>query len=278
MTTTTAPANIPARATSILPLFRRALGDTWRSLVGWSLGVAAALFLYLPLYPAIGGNSDMQQLMSTLPPALVNALGYTLTTGAGYAQSTFFGLVGFVLIVIAATGWGTSALAGDEETGSLELILAHGVSRTQVVLERTAALVVRLVWLGALSGLIVLALNGSAELGVLADNLAGTILAWVGLGLVSGSLALAVGALTGRRLYATAAGAGAAVVGYALNAVANQSSDLDALHAWSPYAWAFQNSPLVDGTDWGGLSLLYGVSVLSVIVAVIALRRRDIAN
>ncbi|WP_343317812.1 ABC transporter permease subunit [Arthrobacter sp. TMP15] len=121
---------------SALPLFRRSIGDSWRSTLGWTIGVAAALLLYLPLFPALGGkDSQMAQLINSLPPQLVNTLNYgSITTGAGYTESTFFGLLGFVLIVIAATSWGTAAIAGDVENGTLELVLAHAVSRTQLVL------------------------------------------------------------------------------------------------------------------------------------------------
>jgi len=87
---------------------------------------------------------------------------------------------------------------------------------------------------------------------------------------------IAAGALTGRRGWATGAAAGVAVASYALNAVANQSTDLDWLHSWSPYAWAFHNAPLSDGADWGGLGLLYGVSAVLLAIAVVALNKRDV--
>ncbi|MHA6669005.1 ABC transporter permease subunit [Homoserinimonas sp. A447] len=264
---------------SSLPLFRRTLADTWRSLIAWSLGVVAAIMLYLPLFPSLGGNPDMQELLNSLPPELVNALGYDqISTGSGYAQSTFYGLIGFVLLTIAATSWGTAAVAGDEETGSLELTLAHGVSRTQVVLERSAALVIRLAWLGVLSALLVIAMNETAQLDILPVNAFAGAAAIVGLTLLSGTTAVAVGALTGRRLYATAAGAGIAVLGYAINAVANQSEELEALHTWSPYHWAFGESPLANGADWGGLALLYGLAAVLVLIAVVALNRRDLKS
>lgn len=262
---------------SNLPLFRRALADSWRSLIAWSLGVVAAIMLYLPLFPSLGGNPDVQELLNSLPPELVNAIGYDqISTGSGYAQSTFYGLIGFVLLTIAATSWGTAAVAADEETGSLELTLAHSVSRTQVVLERSAALFVRLAWLGLLSSLLVIAMNGPAQLDIEPSHAFAGAAAIVGLTLLSGTIAIAIGALTGRRLYATAAGAGIAVLGYALNAVANQSDDLDWLHGWSPYHWAYGNSPLSDGADWTGLALLFGLSAALTLVAVVALNRRDL--
>lgn len=271
------PVAVPTR--SVLPLFRRALGDSWRSLIAWSLGVVAAVSLYVPLFPSIGNNPDMQEILDSLPAELINAVGYDqITTGAGYTQSTFYGLIGLLLLTIAATSWGTAAIAGDEETGSLELTLAHGVSRTRVVLERTLALVVRLAWLALLSALMVLAFNSSAGLGIEAPNAVAAAAALLGLTLLSGTGAIAAGALTGRRVIATAAGAGIAIVSYALNAVANQSPDLEALHPWSPYHWAYGTPPLAEGADWGGLALLYGLSTLLLLAALAAFARRDIAG
>lgn len=264
--------------TTVLPLYSRALGDSWRSLIGWSLGVVAAVGLYVPLFPSIGGNPDVQALLDTLPPELVSAIGYdSIGTGAGYVHSTFYGLIGFVLIVIAATSWSTAAIAGDEETGSLELTLAHGVTRTQVVLERAAAVLTRLLWLAVLSVLLVLAFNDGAGLDIEFGNLVAEAAAFLGLGTLSATLGLAIGALTGRRVYATTAAAGIAVLGYALNAIANQSEDLDWLHSWTPYGWAYHDLPLQNGADWAGLGLLYGVSAALIAIATVALNRRDIA-
>lgn len=263
---------------SALPLLRRTMRTSRRSIVLWSLGVLAALALYLPLYPSIGGNAQMRQLIENLPPALVKAIGYeNLTSGAGYTQSTFFGLMGFILFTIAAVGWGTAAIAGEEENGSLELILAHAVTRTGVVLEQAGAVALRLLILTVVATLAVLVLNGPSQTNIDIGTLLAASAALLGLALLIGFAAVAGGALTGRRSAALGAGAGVAVVSYALNAVASQGQDLDWLHRYSPYAWAFGSSPLLNGADWGGLALLYGGVVLLLILSVVGLRRRDIA-
>jgi len=262
-----------------LPVFRRALSESWRSLLGWSVGIAAALLLYLPLFPSIGGNGQMQQMLETLPPELVKTLGYEqIGTGAGYAQGTFFGLIGFLLLTIAATAWGSAAIAGAEETGKLELALAHGAGRVQYALESALAILVRLVWLGGVGALLVIALDGPSKLGLDPGNVLAASAALVGLTMLSGAFALAVGALTGRRSFATAAGAGVAVLGYVTNAIANQVEDAQWLRSVSPYAWAYRENPIADGADWAGLGLLWGVSALLVAVAALALRRRDITG
>ncbi len=264
---------------NLFPLYRRALGDSWRSLIGWTLGVGAAVTLYVPLFPSIGGSPEVQKLLNSLPPALVKAIGYdSIGTGAGYVHSTFYGLIGFALVVIAATLWSSAAIAGDEETGSLELTLAHGVTRTQIVLERAAAIITRLLWLSVVSVLLVLALNDGAGLEIAPGNLVAEAAAYLGLGVLFASIGLAVGALTGRRVFATGAAAGVAVLGYALNAIANQTKDLEWLYGVSPYAWAYRNLPLQNGVDWSGLGLLYGASALLIAIAAVAFNRRDIAG
>lgn len=262
-----------------LPVFRRALRESWVSLAGWTVGVAAVLFMYLPLFPSIGGNGQMQQIIESLPPELVNALGYDqIGTGAGYAQGTFYGLIGFLLLTIAATGWGAGAIAGAEESGRLELDLAHGIGRVPYALEAAAALLVRLVWLGAFAAVVVLALNDSAELGIEPRRVVDATVVFVGLTMLSGSLALFVGAMTGRRGRGVAAGAGVAVIGYAFNAIANQVEDADWLRVLSPYSWAFHQPPLVEGLDpAGAIALWVGAAVL-VAGSAWALRIRDVVG
>jgi ABC-2 type transport system permease protein len=262
-----------------LPVFRRALADSWRSLLGWTAGVTAALMLYLPLYPSVGGNGQMQDMIDAMPPELVNTLGFEqIGSGAGYAQSTFFGLIGFLLLTIAGTSWGSAAIAGAEESGKLELSLAHAVGRTQYALESALAILVRLLWLGGIAALLVIGLNGPSELDLEPAHVVAACAALVGITMLSATFGLAIGALTGRGSFATAAGAGLAVLGYVLNAVANQSDDLDALRAASPYDWAYGATPLADGADWLGLGLLWGLSAVFVAVATFALRRRDVTG
>ena len=261
-----------------LPVLRRTLADSWRSTIAWAVGLAAAISLYLPLYPSIGGE-EMAALISSMPEEMMNTFGFDqIATGAGYTQSTFFGLIGFVLLTIAGSSWGASAIAGAEESGRLELTLAHGVSRTQYALESALAILVRLVVLVGLALVLASVLNDPSELGLEPANIVAVSAALLGLILLISTVALAVGALTGRRSAAVGAGAGVAVVGYVLNAIGNQSADLEWLHRFSPYDWAYANTPLADGADWGGLGLLAAGILLAVVVATVALRRRDVTG
>lgn len=261
---------------SVLPVFRRALVDSWRSVIGWSLGIAAVLFMYLPLFPSIGGDGQMQQMIESMPEELVTTLGYEqIASGPGYVQGTFFGLLGFLLLVIAATTWGSAAVAGAEESGRLELTIAHAVGRSQYGIESGLAMLAKLLWLGLLAAVIVLALNEGSELEVDPGNLLGAVGALVGLAFLSGTTALLVGAATGRRIVAIGAGSGVAVLGYVFNAIANQVAEAEWLRVISPYAWAYGELPLTDGTDWNGLGLLWGFSLLFLMATAFVMRARD---
>lgn len=261
----------------VLPLFRRAIADSWRGLLGWSAGIIATLALYLPIFPSFAQGGQFEEMIDSLPPALVNTLGYDqIATGAGYAQATFYGLVGFVLVTIAAVGWGTGAIANDEENGQLELTLAHGVTRGQVLGERAAATFAKVVILAVVAGLTVLALDGPAQLEIGLEPLLAITVAFIGLGYLSAAAAIAVGGITGRRSWALGAGAGIAVYGYVVNALGNQTEDLGWLHDWSPYSWAFNGDPLTNG--WNGtMWISYAVALGLLVIGWLVFRRRDVA-
>lgn len=259
-------------------VFRRLALDGWRGMIGWIIGIAATLGLYLPLYPSMQSD-ELVELMDSFPPELLNALNMSdVVTGAGYTHATFFGLLGYVLLVIATTAWGAAFIAGMEESGRLELTLAHAVGRVQYALESIAALLVKILALAVVTFGLIWALNEPSELGLAATKLLAATIAWASLGLVSGVTALAAGALTGRRIWAIGAGAGIAVISYVLDAVANSSESLEWLRTISPFSWAYGDHPLANGFDWSGLGLLWALCAIGVGLTAWALSRRDIVG
>ncbi len=265
------------RHPGVLPLFSKALVDAKTSMFIWAVAMLAVMGLYLPLYPSIGGSEQMKQLVQSMPPELVNALNYDqITSGPGYTQATVFGLIGFLLMTIMAVGAGAAAIGGDEESGLLELTLAHGVTRSQVVLERAAALAIRVLLLHLFILALLLLLKGPSELGIDAGHAAAGVLMFALLVFLNGSFALLGGAVGGRRIHGIGVGAVVAVIGYAFNAVGNQNPDLEWLHGLSPYYWAYGQSPLVGGVDVPAALLLAGVGLVCIGCSVLALNRRDI--
>jgi ABC-2 type transport system permease protein len=125
--------------------------------------------------------------------------------------------------------------------------------------------------------LLLLALNDSSGIDLEPAHILGACLALLGLGTLAASVGLAVGAITGRRAYASAGAAAIALLGYVLNSVGNQSADLEWLHTISPFALAYGNSPLSNGADWSSLGILYGIAVIALVIGTIVFTRRDVS-
>lgn len=258
------------------PVTRRTFRESWRGLLGWSVGIIATLALYLPLYPSLAGP-DLQALVDSLPEPLIQALGYDqIATGAGYTQASFLGLIGFVLFAIAAISWGSGLGGGHEESGRLELDLAHRISRTGFGFEALLTLVLKLLVLSGVTWVTIWLLNGPSELDLVASNLTWAVLSLFAVSLAIGAISLAGGMVVGKKSAGVQAGAALTVIAYMSNAVAALVPDVVWLLLISPYAWAFGGEPLTEGPDFAGLLLLGALTVVGAGVALVAIRRRDI--
>ncbi len=259
-------------------LYRRELREGRRGLLGWAIGVAAAVLLYMPFYPSVGGPELTQTYIDMFPPELAALFALEgLASGPGYAQSTYFGLLGFLLISIAAIGWGSRAVAGAEDSGTLELTLAHAVTRWQVVLETALALLTRVAALCVVGSVLVWALNGPAQLGIEPTRLLAVTLALFLLTSVTGLAALFGGAVSGRPAVATGLGALVAVAAHVLDAVARLAG-APWLARLSPYHWAFGRDPITAGFDLGGATALAAAMAALVLLSGWLFSRRDVGT
>ena len=262
-----------------MPVFVQAMKDSWRSVIYWALALILVMTLYVSFYSSIGGSAPMQDVMSQLPDGVVAAMGIgDIGSGAGWAHSTFFGLLGVFLLAAASISWGAKAIAGDEESGMLELTLAHRVSRSRLYAERTLGIVLRLAVLGAAVGLVLLVLNESAGLDLELANIPPQIVAYVGVGVVCATATLAVGAATGNRSLATAVGAGVFAAAFLLNALSNVDESNGWMATISPVSWAYENRPLSNGWELRGVALLYLTGVVLGAIGWAVFTRRDIGS
>ena len=257
-------------------IWTKTLFDQRFALLGWAVGLAFVSLIYAAFYPSVN-DAAFADAMANFPQGLMDAFGWTdLTSPAGYLGSTVFGLLAPILTLILAASTGARAIAGDEEAGTLELLLTLPVSRRRVVWQRALSLVVVM----ALAGLIVftalLAIRAPAQIdGVPPANLAAASAHLSLLGLTYGALAMAVGAITGRRGLVLAVTAVAAVVGYMGNTVAAAINGLSWLQNISPFFYYSGGEPLRNGPQWGDAVVLLVVSGVLVAVATIAFGRRD---
>ncbi|MEN3613410.1 ABC transporter permease subunit [Plantactinospora sp. ZYX-F-223] len=258
--------------------FGKALFDARRSLLGWTLAIVGVAAVYAAFWPTMQAP-EMQEALAAYPEGLLEAFNYSdLTSAAGYLGSAVYGLLVPLLVTVFAITAGTRAVAGDEEAGTLDLVLAHPVGRVRLAMQRFAALLVGLAVIAVLLWLAMLALAGPAQFdGVGAGEFAAVNLQLALLGATFGALAYAVGAATGRRAVALGVSAGVAVLAYLANSVSPQVEGLEWGAELSPFHWYLGGQPLVHGVQAGDALLLLGTSALLVAVGTWAFTRRDVA-
>jgi ABC-2 type transport system permease protein len=172
-----------------------------------------------------------------------------------------------IFAIVAASGW-----AADDQEGRLEVVLAQPVSRDRIVLERLAALLAAaaIVLAGAFVALVV----GAQEADITLDAgrvALGTVLALTVV-LAFGGLG-AAGVSWRPRLTILALGAVAIVSFFVL--------ELGPLFGWPSWVsdlsvYALYGNPVSGTVDWARQAALVAIGVVGTVLALAAMRRRDI--
>lgn len=258
-------------------VFTKTLWDQRRGLLGWCIGVAVLVVLEAALWPSIRGMADLEHFLDSYPPALRELFNLQdFASGRGFMNAELFSAVMPVLFIVFGIGRGARAVAGEEETGTLEVLLLTPVSATRLVLQQAAALVTSTVALGAVRWTTLVLASTVADLGIGAGEAAAGALAVTLLGTEFGCVALALGAATGRRAVAIAGAATAALAAYLLYGFGQL---VDAVRPWQPLSPFHQ--ALADGPLGGGVAPAFAWLALGAAVVIAAampvFERRDIA-
>jgi ABC-2 type transport system permease protein len=221
-----------------------------------------------------------ESLLADYPDALLAMFGVdsgaALFSPDGYLTSQAFGWLVPLLILALGVGIGAAAVAGEEEAGTMDLLLALPVTRTSVILQKLGAMfvLVTLLGVGVFAGTAVGAAAVNMDISI--ANLVAASFSAVLLGMVFGTLALAVGAATGKRGLSLGVASGVALVAFLIQTLAPIVDWLEVAHPLTPFYYYGDNQPLVNGLHWGHVGVLIGLSGLFVMIALLTFRRRDI--
>ena len=258
----------------------KTLRDLRRGFAGWSVGLAAYVALLAAVYPSVRDNPALNRLVKDYPDAFKSFIGFggevDYTTAAGYLGSEVFSFMAPLLLLIAAVAAGSAALAGEEERGTLDLLLSLPVSRRRVALEKAGALALETSGLGFVLGLGLWIGARAAGMDVSAGHLAAATLDVVLLALAYGGVALLVGAATGRRGITVGLTASLAVAAYLVSSLAALVDALDPARKASPFYWYTASDPLRHGLDLVHTVLLVALGLAAVALATVVFDRRDL--
>lgn len=245
------------------------------------LTVTAGIMFYMGLFIPILFNfipEDFVQIFATFPDALIAMIGgVDMSTPAGFLTGEIFSLTGPIAIIVLLASMGSRALAGEEEDHTMGLLLANPVSRGEIVVKKTVAMVGYAVAFGVATALgcwVGVLLGGQDEISV------GGVIAvssqLVLFGLVFGAIALLTSAASGRRKLANWTTIGVALVTWFMFTFLSLTQSVAGLANLSPFEWYLGSDPVVNGFDWVGSGLLLGVFVVLVALSVPMFQGRDL--
>jgi ABC-2 type transport system permease protein len=262
-------------------VYLKSLRDMRRSIVWWSFGLIAMTSLMIAVYPTVRDSPDLNKLVENYPEALKAFIAFggdlDYTSGAGYLGSELFAFMVPLLLSIAAIGAGARATAGEEEAGTIDLLLSNPVSRRRLVFEKAAALATEIVLLALVLWVSLLVGVEMVGMDVSATNLGAATAAASLLAFSFGAIALLAGAVTGRRSAAIGIPAALGVAAYLVASLGSLVDFLEFASKASPYYHYVASDSLRQGLGLDHSAFLLGVGILATGLAVLAFERRDLA-
>jgi ABC-2 type transport system permease protein len=263
-------------------IFLKTLRDYRKSSIWWTIGILLMVVYIVALFPTIQtsmrGYAEMaEQFPEALKAAFGGEQGWDLFNPAGYLRTYAFSMMIPLLFLILAGGVGSNAIAGEEEKGTLDLLLSNPVPRWQVLVEKFGAMVAYTTALASVTWLSMYLMALTVGMDIGAGNLAAGVFSVTLLALTFGTLALAIGAASGNRGLSTGVAVSlgiAAYVLYTMSAVVKSMRDYRLLSPWYYYAGS---DPLKNGLDLGHAAVLFGLIMAFFAAALFVFRRRDIS-
>lgn len=253
---------------------------SWRrqrgSILGWSLGLLLYGLLTLTLFPSVEASADLVGgYLETLPPAMRAFVGdiQAFATPGGFLELEFLNYY-ILLLGIYAIIAGGMLVAGEEEQGTLDVLLALPLSRTRILAERWAALALSLV-----SVTVLLFLGMWAGVAIMGMDLAPAGMAVAVFGGLPGllfllNLTVLLSALLRHRRQAGLGATAVAVGSFLLTGLGRVSETLEPFRPLS--FLTYYQAPLTQGVDWTAAAAVLAVSLVFLLGAFWAFERRDI--
>ena len=260
-------------------IYLKTLRDYRIAILGWGIGIGLLIYVVLASFPSLVTTPEARASLVSLGPSFAwIAEPIKIDTPGGYATFKY----GFTVLVMALWPLMASSrmLRGEEERGSMDVLLSMPRGRGRVALEKLAAIWTALLGMGLLIGL----LTYAGGMRVNADfSLGDALLSGLNLALICGvfgSLALLISQFTQERGTAAGLTGGLLLIFIVLDMVHRVIPNTEWISRLSPIYYYNLNKPLVPGygINAGALLVLLALSIILSGVAIWLFVRRDIGG
>jgi ABC-2 type transport system permease protein len=240
-------------------------------------GFATLVALYVWMFPSVSEGIDLDEYVASLPPALQQAFGLqSLGTIEGFLAAELYAFGWVLLLGIYFAYAAASLVADDVDRGRMDMLLSLPVSRSKVLLEKFASVLVPLVVLNLLTPVVVYAAVLGIDESISAADLAMVHALSVPYLLAAAAIGLLASVVFDRASIAQRVAAGGFFGLFLLDSV-TAGTDGDWLGALSPSRYYDPTAVLVQGEyDLAGAGVLLAAAVVLVAASRAYFARKDI--
>jgi ABC-2 type transport system permease protein len=256
-------------------IFLKTLYERRWSTIIWAVSIFASVLLIVLLFPTF--KESFGEALKDVPESFKKLLGSAedYQTLAGYIDLQVVVQMVF-LTIIQAVILGTSLLAGEESSGTLQSLLVQPVSRFKIYRQKFFAMTTILLiasvglFLGEIIGAAII--QETVDVGRLA---ASTLMIWL-ITVLFGTLAYAVGALSGKRGAAGVIAGFYAFAAYMVTSLTETATVLKKVDYASPFHYLNSPSVMKHGLDIGNLSVMVVATVVLFAIGAYFFVKRDV--
>lgn len=261
-------------------LFLKTIYDKRIFIIAWSLSLAFFAYLMLLFFPAFK-DSGLDQLLAALPPELKSLKGLigdigALSTPSGYLAGQFFDIRMPMFISVFSVILAVGLSVKDEEDGYIRTLLALPLSRIKLLFGKLIAIIVICVvtTIATVAGLYLGAWSVNVSLDwIVVSNLSLVMLL---LSICMTTLVYCIGLATGKRGVTMGLGIFVGAGSFLLTTFAKSVDWLQPYEKVSLFHY-FPTADIVkNGISIWDVAVLVGITILSILLAVMLFRRRDV--
>lgn len=260
-------------------LFRHELVSRWRMIFIWGIGLSLWGSIYIAIYPDVA-----EEMAAFADMQIAVAMGMDMTTMEGFIASVVIQILPLILGIYAIM-LGTGTVAGEDDKGTLEMVVAMPLERWQVVTMKTLALLTLL-----LLTVIVFAIGESVALAVVSNiteardvitlepqQLFTALLGIYPLMVVIFSISLFLGAIMPNRRIALAVMVTIYLASYVANSAAGLVESLNWLETISIFSYVnTSGSVFTEDVEMADVAVLLAISVVFFLLAVVSFQGRNV--
>ncbi|MFN8374675.1 MAG: ABC transporter permease subunit [Anaerolineae bacterium] len=259
-------------------IFKRTLRDQRKTIIGWGIALAVYMLYVVVLYPTMQQLDYLNEIMQVpIFQALVGSEVTDFTSPGGFIGMYVFLYLPLILAVFAIL-FGMSITSSEEEQGTLDVLLAAPVPRSQLILEKLAAgtVALALILLGAFVGYllgVVFTPSLQIDWGVLLLaflNIIPVTLLMIALTLLLSTILRSRGLVGGIMTVFLVASYFIMTLG---QMASEPISNMRYLSIFNYYGGA---SVITRGMDWGGFAFISVIVIATIALSLFTVQRRDL--